>query len=200
MFRPDRFTDRAADRAFVAVGYKGRVSIHAEHPFLTPEPDRDPVRRARGRLNAPVTIWATGEGSERAGLTVSSMIIAEGDPGEVVGLVNPESGLGESVLDTRTVAVSVLAGEHRRIADVFAGVTPSPGGKFRTGNWTQTTWGPVADGAAAWIGARLVDGDLITSGWAYLVRAKIEHVELADLTEADHPLGYLRGRYQFPTW
>lgn len=176
------------------------MSIHAEHPFLTPEPDRDPVRRARGRLNAPVTIWATGDGGSRAGLTVSSMIIAEGDPGEVIGLVNPESGLGETVADTRTVAVSVLAGEHRRIADVFAGVTPSPGGKFRTGSWTQTAWGPVADGAPAWIGARLVEGELIRSGWAYLVRAKIEHVELAELTEADHPLGYLRGRYQFPTW
>ncbi|QDP97341.1 flavin reductase [Microlunatus elymi] len=176
------------------------MSIHAEHPFLTPEPDRDPVRRARGRLSAPVTIWASGQGKERAGLTVSSMIIAEGDPGEVIGLVNPESGLGELLAETRTVAVTVLGGPHRRIGDVFAGVTPSPGGKFRTGNWTQTEWGPVADGAPAWIGARLLEGEPEKAGWAYLVRARIEKVQLADLVQGDQALGYLRGRYRFLDW
>ncbi|WP_091532905.1 flavin reductase family protein [Microlunatus soli] len=176
------------------------MSIHAEHPFLTPEPDRDPIRRARGRLNAPVTIWASGSERDRAGLTVSSMIIAEGDPGEVIGLVNPESSLGESIADAGTVAISVLGGQHRQIADVFAGVTPSPGGKFRTGRWGQTEWGPVAEGAPAWIGARLLDGEPERAGWALLVRARIEKVVLADLTEADQALGYLRGRYQFPSW
>lgn len=176
------------------------MSIHAEHPFLTPEPDRDPVRRARGRLNAPVTIWAGGVGRDRSGLTVSSMIIAEGDPGEVIGLVNPESGLGESIETAGTVAISLLGGQHRQIADVFAGVTPSPGGKFRTGQWSQTEWGPVADGVPAWIGARLLDGEPERAGWALLVRAQIEKVALADLTDADQALGYLRGRFQFLAW
>lgn len=176
------------------------MSIHAEHPFLTPERDRDPVRRARGRLNAPVTIWTTGSGRERAGLTVSSMIIAEGDPGEVVGLVNPDSALGEVIEDRRTFVVNVLGADHRQVSDVFADVTPSPGGKFRTGEWSDSTWGPVLAGVPAWIGARLIDGELLRAGWAYLVRARVEKVHLTALVEGDRTLGYLRGRYHFPSW
>jgi flavin reductase (DIM6/NTAB) family NADH-FMN oxidoreductase RutF len=176
------------------------VSIHSEHPFLTPEPDRDPVRRARGRLNAPVTVWAAGSGRSRAGLTVSSIMIAEGQPAEVVGLLNPDSALAESLQPGAAVAVSVLGGRDRLVADVFAGISPSPGGMFRAGNWSDTDWGPVLDGVPVWIGARLVQDEPIRIGWSALVRARIETVRLADLTEGDQALGYLRGRYRFLTW
>ncbi len=176
------------------------MSIHAEHPFLTPEPDRDPVRRARGRLSAPVTVWTAGSGRARAGLTVSSMMIAEGDPAEVIGLINPDSALAETMLQTATVAVSVLGGRDRLVADVFAGVSPSPGGPFRSGRWSDSDWGPVLDGAPAWIGARLLAGEPARAGWGYLVRARVETVRLVDLTEADRALGYLRGRYRFLPW
>ena len=176
------------------------MSIHSEHPFLTPEPDRDPVRRARGRLNAPVTIWTTGAGRERAGLTVSSMIIAEGQPAEVIGLVNPDSALGEVIDETRSLVVNVLGAAHRTVSDVFADRTPSPGGKFRTGEWTDTDWGPALQGVPAWIGARLIDGPPARAGWAYLIRAEIQKVHLSALVEGDQALGYLRGHYHFPSW
>jgi flavin reductase (DIM6/NTAB) family NADH-FMN oxidoreductase RutF len=176
------------------------VSIHTEHPFLTPEPDRDPVRRARGRLNAPVTVWAAGAGRTRTGLTVSSIMIAEGSPAEVIGLLNADSGLAESLHPTGTVAISLLGGRDRLVADVFAGSSPSPGGKFRTGSWSDTDWGPVLDGVPAWIGARLVDEQPVHAGWSWLVRARIETVRLADLTAGDQALGYLRGRYRFLSW
>ena len=32
------------------------VTIHSEHPFADPEPERDPVRRLRGRLGGAVTL------------------------------------------------------------------------------------------------------------------------------------------------
>lgn len=186
------------------VRYNRPVAIHSEHPFLTPEPDRDPVRRARGRLNAPVTIWTTGwttgQDRDRAGLTVSSMLIAEGEPGEVIGLVNPDSAFGEVIEQTRTLVVNVLGAESRTVSEVFADRTPSPGGKFRTGSWTDTAWGPALDGVPAWIGARLVEGSLVRAGWAYLVRAEIEKVHLSALAEDGTALGYLRGHYHFPSW
>lgn len=128
------------------------------------------------------------------------MMIAEGDPGELVGLINPDSALGESITDADRVAVSVLGERDRLVADVFAGATPSPGGKFRTGNWSDTDWGPVLDGVPAWIGARLVDDEPLQVGWSLLVRAVIEHIELPRLVEGDRALGYLRGRYHFPNW
>jgi flavin reductase (DIM6/NTAB) family NADH-FMN oxidoreductase RutF len=178
------------------------VSIHSEHPFRTPEPGRDPARRLRGRLSAPVTVWTTGDQRHRVGLTVSSMLVSEGDPAEVVGLVNVDADLAEAVLSTRTVAVSVLGGgsAERRLADVFAGLAPSPGGIFRTGSWTDTDWGPVYDDAVAWAGARLLDGEPAQSGWALLVRARIEHIEFAPLTDAHPALTHLRGRYHSIDW
>ena len=49
-----------------------------QRPLRHPEEDRSAVRRLRGRLAAPVTLW-TAPGP--AGLTVSSMLVADGEPG-----------------------------------------------------------------------------------------------------------------------
>src|SRR3954466_4809456 len=65
------------------------MTIHTEHPFDTPDDERDPVRRLRGRIGGTVSLWTSGEGIERAGLTVSSFLVATGDPGRVVGLLPP---------------------------------------------------------------------------------------------------------------
>lgn len=66
--------------------------IHFEHPFATPLEERDPTRRFRGRLAAPVTVWTSGAVSGRGGLTVSSLLVAEGDPGIILGLVGDKIG------------------------------------------------------------------------------------------------------------
>src|SRR5665811_1166568 len=72
--------------------------IHqGEHPFLAPEADRDPVRRTRGRLVAPVTIVTAGDEAGTAGLTVSSLMLAEGDPGSVHFLLGPTTDVAEIV-------------------------------------------------------------------------------------------------------
>ena len=41
--------------------------IHSSDPFATPEEERSPVRRLRGRLAAPVTLWTALETGNRAG-------------------------------------------------------------------------------------------------------------------------------------
>src|SRR5688500_2047994 len=53
------------------------VTVHYTDPFATPEEERSPVRRFRRRLPSAVTLW-TGPGP--AGLTVSSTLVADGDP------------------------------------------------------------------------------------------------------------------------
>lgn len=176
------------------VGYNWWVSIHSEHPFLPPPRDRNAVRRLRGRLASPVTVWASGTDRSRAGLTVSSVLVADGDPAELVALIDPDSDFGGRVRQTRTAAVSVLGADHRGVADVMAGQAPSPGGTFRTGTWTDSEWGPVLDGATAWAGVRLGSGEPVRVGWSLLLRARIEQVTVAD----DDPavLAYLRGRYR----
>jgi len=170
------------------------VSIHSEHPFLPAESERSPVRRLRGRLGSAVALWTTGAGPTRAGLTVSSMLVADGEPGRVLGLLDPDSDLWDALAETPTFVVSLLGWGDRPLADAFAGVAPAPGGVFRLGSWTDTEWGPVLDSALAWAGCRLVEEQPRTVGWSVLAEAVVEQVTLAD--EGDtRALVHRRGRY-----
>lgn len=171
------------------------MTIHSEHPFLQPESERDPVRRLRGRLGGAVTLWTTGSGADRAGLTVSSVMVAGGEPGHVLALVDPDSDLADALEDGRAVVVQLLEWEHRDLAEAFAGLAPAPGGPFRLGSWSDTEWGPVLDGVSAWAGVRLA-GEPRTVGWSLLLDTVVEHVEIG---EERQPLVHRRGRYVRPS-
>jgi flavin reductase (DIM6/NTAB) family NADH-FMN oxidoreductase RutF len=171
------------------------VTIHSGHPFLEPEPQRDPVRRLRGRLGGAVTLWTTGSGGDRAGLTVSSVLVAAGEPARVLGLVDPDSDLALAVEETGTAVVALLQWQHRDLADAFAGTAPAPGGVFRLGTWSPTSWGPLLSGVSAWAGIR-VDTPGRDVGWSLLLDGVVEHVEI--LSE-DAPLVHRRGRYVRPS-
>jgi 3-hydroxy-9,10-secoandrosta-1,3,5(10)-triene-9,17-dione monooxygenase reductase component len=163
------------------------MTIHTTDPFATPEPERSPVRRLRGRLAAPVTLW-TAAGP--AGLTVSSVLVAGGDPARLLGLVDEESELWEAVREAGRFAVCLLGPEHRQLADRFAGVLPAPGGPFRGHEWRQTGYGPVPVDTAGWAGCRL-DASR-PYGWGLLVQATIERAEAGPAAGA---LVHYRGRY-----
>src|SRR5258706_9847161 len=93
---------------------RGRVvRIHAEDPFATPEGDRSPLRRLRGRFAAPVSLW-TAPGP--AGLPVSSMLGVDGEPGPGLGLVGEESDLWAGIGDSGRVAGAPLRGRARQLA------------------------------------------------------------------------------------
>lgn len=172
------------------------MTIHTSHPFATPEPERSPVRRLRGRLAAPVTLW-TADGVPRAGtpqpagLTVSSVLVADGEPARLLGLVDEESDLWEAVREAGRFAVCVLGPAHRQLADRFAGLLPAPGGPFRGQDWRQTGYGPVPVDAGGWAGCRL-DASR-PYGWGLLVEATIEQAESGPAAGA---LVHYRGRYQ----
>jgi len=167
------------------------VTIHSEHPFLTPEPDRNPLRRLRGRLAAPVTLWAAGSGPARAGLTVSSTQVVDGEPGRLLGLIDEDSDLWDAVSATGCFTVALLSERHRQLADQFAGVMPAPGGPFKEYAWRESPWGPVLADVSDWAGCRL--DSFRPMGWSLLVEATVEHVELGS---GDTPLLYHRGRYR----
>lgn len=146
-----------------------------------------------------MSLWTSGLGSGstgRAGLTVSSFVVAAGEPGHALALLDPDATLTERLLETRTAVVQLLEWRHRDLADAFAGVSPAPGGLFRLGAWADTDWGPRLTDASSWAGVRLVDAQPVDVGWSVLVDATIEHLEVGD----DHqPLVHRRGRYQRPT-
>ena len=170
------------------------VTIHHSHPFAVGEQDRNPLRRFRGRMASPVSIWAATAHGTRAGWTLSSFLVADGDPGEVIGLIDEESPLADVLAESPTLTISLLGWGHRALADAFAGVAPAPGGPFALSNWQDTDWGPVLENSLGWIGARLkTDPD--HAGWGLLLRAVVERVEIQP-DAADDLLCYVRGRYR----
>jgi flavin reductase (DIM6/NTAB) family NADH-FMN oxidoreductase RutF len=174
------------------------VTIHSTHPFATPEPDRDPLRRLRGRMPTPVSVWAAGQGRGRAGWTLSSFLLVDGEPAEVLGVLDEDSTLAERLVGSEpasgTLTVNLLGWQHRGLADAFAGVAPAPGGPFTLGRWHDTDWGPVLDDAPGWLGVRLRSVP-DHAGWSLLIRATVDHVELG--TDPDEGmLAYVRGRYR----
>ena len=50
----------------------------------------------------------------RAGWTLSSFLVADGDPGEVIGLVDEESALADILPETTAVTVNLLGGVSAR--------------------------------------------------------------------------------------
>lgn len=165
------------------------MTIHDEHPFLPPEGDRDAFRRLRGRLPAAVSVWTTGEGRSRAGLTVSSFLLAAGEPPHVLALVDDESDLWDA--RPETVVVNVLGPQHAFLADAFAGTVPAPGGPFTLGSWSDESWGPRLDDAAGWLGVRLDEGEPRRVGWGLLLTGVVEHTHV----RSDDVLVHVRGRY-----
>ena len=168
------------------------MTIHSSHPYLPPEEQRDPARRLRGLLPSPVTVWTSADGGRRDGWTISSVLVAAGEPAELVALVDEDCDWWDVFRGTGLATVNVLARGQGWIADVFARVAPSPGGVFRTGEWTDDDHGPRLTGAAAWARARLVEADPGHAGWGLLVRAVVESIEFADDLEA---IEHRRGRY-----
>lgn len=160
------------------------MTIHSGHPFAPSPEDQDQARLLRSRLPAPVSIWTSAKGQRREGWTISSFLVATGDPAEMVVLVNEEADWWDMFRTTRRATVNVLGPGQGWISDVFARVAPSPGGPFRTGEWTDHDAGPRLVGAAGWAEVTLLDDDPPDAGWGRLVRARIDAIELPDGVKA----------------
>ncbi|HET7430682.1 MAG TPA: flavin reductase [Nocardioides sp.] len=168
------------------------MTIHATHPFADPEPD--PVRRFRGRVGGTVSLWTAGEGRDRAGLTVTSFLVAAGEPARVLGLLDPDADLTERLASEGRGVVQLLRWADRDLAEMFAGQAPAPGGVFGQAGFVATPWGPRLASAGTWAGVRLESGQAV--GWSTLVTTVVEHVEVGDGDrEGDEPLRHHRGRY-----
>jgi flavin reductase (DIM6/NTAB) family NADH-FMN oxidoreductase RutF len=165
--------------------------IENVNPFIAPVGARDVARRLRGRLPAPVSVWTAGGPTERAGLTISSMLVVEGEPARILGLVNPLSDLWDRIEESRAFLVHVLAQGHRVLADVFAGIRPAPGGQFRDLPCEETSWGPAITSVGTRAGCALVEAREM--GYGLLVEGRIEEVVVDESAE---PLVWARGRYR----
>lgn len=169
------------------------MTIHSSHPFADPDPD--PVRRFRGRIGGAVSLWTSGTGEGRAGLTVSSLMVAGGAPAYVLGLLDPDADLRDVLESTGRGVVQLLRWPHRELAEAFAGLFPAPGGLFREREWETTSHGPRLRTATTWA---LVEVEEVTSvGWSALATCRIADVVVDEADpEAEDALEHRRGRYR----
>ncbi len=171
--------------------YRGDSMIHDENPFSTPSDQRDPARRFRGRLGSPVTIVTAGTENDRAGLTISSLLVVEGEPAIVELVVGPTSDLWDVIAESGHFVIHICHVEDRELAQVFAGLRPNPGGVFAGLEMGQTAHGPVI--------ARLANRAFCSFeqrqeiGYSGLVTGRIDEVSAAEIGD---PLLYFRGNYR----
>ena len=132
------------------------VTIHAGHPFADPDSERDPVRRFRGaRGRRGVAVDDRGWASARTGLTVSSLMVAAGEPARVLALLDPDSDLAEALDGDGRAVVHLLSRADRDLAEMFAGTAPAPGGVFAHAAFEDTDWGPRLGPRDSWAGVRV---------------------------------------------
>jgi flavin reductase (DIM6/NTAB) family NADH-FMN oxidoreductase RutF len=167
------------------------IRVASQPPFTVPPERRDPARRLRGRMVAPVTVWTAGRPSGGAGLTVSSVLVAEGQPARLLGLIDPTSALFAAMQETGAFVVHVLAAGDRALAERFSEVRPPIRGPFERLQVAESPWGPVLGGSRPRAACRLARSTPV--GHGELVEGVIEQLELPDLED---PLVYLHGRYR----
>jgi 3-hydroxy-9,10-secoandrosta-1,3,5(10)-triene-9,17-dione monooxygenase reductase component len=159
-------------------------------PFETPPEQRDPARRLRGRLAAPVTVWTTTRQSRHVGLTVSSLLVVEGEPATLVGLIGPLTDLWSAVQESKRFVVHVLGDRDGPTAERFTG--RDPGDPFDGIAVRETPWGPVIDSLSTVAFCDL--SGFLEIGYSVLVRAHLSETALEPRERP--PLVYYRGRYR----
>ena len=167
-----------------------RTGLSPDDPFATPLEERRLDRRFRGRLVAPVTVWTAGSGDRRAGLTVSSLLVAEGEPAVVLGLIDPLSELFDVLVERGTFVVHVLEAADQRLAGIFAGAYPV--NPFEEVETVSGEFGPVISGARHTLGCLFGGSEEL--GFQMLVRGRVDAFEI--LADAVQPLVRYRGRYR----
>ncbi|HWL50128.1 MAG TPA: flavin reductase family protein [Acidimicrobiia bacterium] len=165
--------------------------IHSEHPFQPDPADREQARRFRGRLAAGVTIVTAGSGSDRTGLTVSSLFVVQGEPAQVYLVVGPTTDLWDVTADSGHFVIHICRYQDRQPVDVFAGLSPSPGGIFADIAVSETHWGPVLTDLPDRAYCRFESREEV--GWSGLVVGLIEEVEVSALED---PMVHFRSRYR----
>ena len=178
------------DNAGMASGQEP-IRVGSQPPFAVPPERRDPARRLRGRLVAPVTVWTAGHPPGGAGLTVSSVLVAEGQPAHLLGLIDPTSAFWEAMQEARAFVVHVLAVADRALAERFSEIRPPIRGPFERLEVAESPWGPLLAGNRPRAACRRAGSTPV--GYAELVEGVIEELELLNLED---PLAYLHGSYR----
>jgi 3-hydroxy-9,10-secoandrosta-1,3,5(10)-triene-9,17-dione monooxygenase reductase component len=172
------------------VGFDDGLRRIGSDPFIPPVSEQDPARRLRGRLTTPVTVWtAYDRVGAPAAITVSSVLVAEGEPPDVIGLLGPLSEFWDAVRHSKRFLVHVLPADQTGAADRFA--RRYPGDPFEGLSTSPTPWGPLLEAAPTRAACSL--SGYLEVGYSLMVRGRIDDLVVAD--DNVPPLVHYRGRY-----
>jgi flavin reductase (DIM6/NTAB) family NADH-FMN oxidoreductase RutF len=118
-------------------------------------------------------------------------VVAEGYTGLAYCLLGPTTDLLDVIRRTDRFLIHVCTTAHRPVADVFAGLRPSPGGLFHGLDAEQTSHGPRLPGFTTVAFCTYLTGR--EESYSTLVAARIDSVEAGVV---DDPLLYYRGAYR----
>ena len=172
-------------------GRRDPVRVGTGNPFATPPERRDQARRLRGRLVAPVTVWTAGSPPGAAGLTVASVLVAEGEPPRLLGLLDPTTQLWEQLTATGAFVVHVLGLADQRLGERFSERRAPVQGMFDGLEVTSSPWGPLLAGTRPLAACRLETTRPL--GRAELVEGIIERTELP---APGDPLAWYHGEWR----
>ncbi len=139
-----------------------------------------------------VSVITAGVGDERTGLTVTSAVSLSLDPPAMIVCVNRNASAAPVIAKQRHFCVNVLAAEHIRVADRFAGRGGVKGAlRYAEAEWRELSTGALAlEGALAAIDCEVEE--MIERHSHFIVIGAVRAVK----TRVGRPLVYSEGRYQ----
>lgn len=127
----------------------------------------------------------------QTGLTVSSLFAIDGTPPLLYAAVGPNSDLFDVVQEAGKFVVHICRQGNDGLAEVFAGLRPSPGGIFAGTDWDPTPWGPTLTDVPDRAFCSLQSIEEI--GWSGILIGEVDEISHANLVD---PLIHFRGSYR----
>lgn len=132
-------------------------------------------REGMSRLAAAVNLITTDGPEGRHGMTASAVCSITDDPPTLLVCVNRTNRSHDLFNGNGTICVNVLGGQHREIANAFAGRGGTE--RFGAGHWTTLATGaPALEEAVASFDCRIVER--VSVGTHSVFYARVEAVKL----------------------
>ena len=153
----------------------------------------DAFEALASRLDFPMFVVTTYDGSERAGCLVGFTTQCSIDPPRFLVCLSDKNRTYRVALDADTLVVHALGSEHHDVAALFGGETGDEVDKFARTTWREGPGGaPVLDDCAAWFAGRVLDRRPVGDHTAFLlepyageVRAEGEPLWFSDVNHLD---------------
>ena len=116
-------------------------------------------KKGMRHLAASVTLITTREGKLRGGLTATAVCSVSAQPPQILACVNKSASAHDPIGKAGFFCINILAPEHRKIAERFAGMDGVEGDErfHDMGEWlTLTTGAPVLKGCPVSFDCKLV--------------------------------------------